>query len=391
MDIVIASIVRTAVGSFGGSLKDVSARALGATVVREALGRAGVDAAAVDQVILGCVLQAGLGQNVARQAAVDAGIPVASPAMTINQVCGSGLRAIALAADLIRAGEAEIVVAGGTENMSAAPYALPSLRWGARMGDTDAKDLMVHDGLWEIFNGYHMGITAENLARKYGITREAQDAFACSSQNRAEAAIQEGRFEAEIVPVMVPQRKGDPKVFRVDEFPRPGVTVASLAMLRPAFQKDGTVTAGNASGINDGAAAAVVMGAARAASLGIAPLATLRAAATAGVDPSIMGIGPVPATRKALERAGLGLGEIDLIEANEAFAAQSLAVARDLELPLDRTNVNGGAIAIGHPIGASGARILCTLIHEMRRRDVRRGLATLCVGGGMGVAMVVER
>jgi len=391
MDIVIASIVRTAVGSFGGSLKDVSARTLGAAVLREALARAGVDPAAVDQVLMGCVLQAGLGQNVARQAALDAGCPIGSTAMTLNQVCGSGLRAVALAADLIRAGEAEIVVAGGTENMSAAPYALPALRWGARMNDADAKDLMVHDGLWEIFNGYHMGVTAENLAKKYGITREEQDAFACTSQNRAEAAIQAGRFEAEIVPIAIPQRKGDPKVFRVDEFPRMGATLAALAALKPAFQKDGTVTAGNASGINDGAAAAVVMGAARAASMGITPLATIRAAATAGVDPSIMGIGPVPAVRKALARAGLSLGEIDLFEANEAFAAQSLAVARDLELPLDRTNVNGGAIAIGHPIGASGARILATLVHEMRRRDVRRGLATLCVGGGMGVAMVVER
>ncbi|MBN1335663.1 MAG: acetyl-CoA C-acetyltransferase [Deltaproteobacteria bacterium] len=391
MDIVIASIVRTAVGSFGGSLKDVSARTLGTVVIREALARAGLDAAAVDQVFMGCVLQAGLGQNVARQAAVDAGIPLSSPAVTINQVCGSGLRAIALAADLVRVGEAEIIVAGGTENMSAAPYALPGLRWGARMGDTDATDLMVHDGLWEIFNGYHMGVTAENLARQYGITREEQDAFACTSQNRAEAAIQEGRFEAEIVPISIPQRKGEPRVFSVDEFPRRGVTTASLAALKPAFLKDGTVTAGNASGINDGAAAAVVMGAAKAASLGITPLATIRATATAGVDPSVMGLGPVPATRKVLARAGLGLGDIELIEANEAFAAQSLAVARDLELPLDHTNVNGGAIALGHPIGASGARILCTLIHEMRRRDVRRGLATLCVGGGMGVSMVVER
>ncbi|MFH1469128.1 MAG: acetyl-CoA C-acetyltransferase [Pseudomonadota bacterium] len=391
MDIVITSIVRTPVGAYGGSLKGVSAKDLGALVIREAIQRSGIEPGQVDEVMLGCVPQAGLGQNVARQAAIAAGLPVSSTAFTFNQVCGSGLRTIGLAASLIKAGEADIIVAGGTENMSAAPYAMPKARWGARMGDADVKDLMIQDGLWEAFNDHHMGITAENLAAKYNISREDQDTFALVSQQRAEAAIKAGRFQDEIVPVEVPAGRGKTSLFDTDEHPRFGATLESLAKLRPAFKKDGSVTAGNASGINDGAAAAVVMSAAKAASLGLRPLVTIRAYATAGVEPSIMGIGPVPATRKALARAGLGLGDLDLIEANEAFAAQSLAVARDLELPLDITNVNGGAIALGHPIGASGARILTTLVYEMIRRDVRRGLATLCVGGGMGVSMIVER
>jgi acetyl-CoA C-acetyltransferase len=391
MDIVITSIVRTPVGTYGGSLKDLSAKDLGALVIKEAIARSGIEPGQVDEVMLGCVLQAGLGQNVARQAALAAGLPHASTAFTFNQVCGSGLRTIGLAASLIRAGEAEIVVAGGTECMSAAPYGLPKARWGARMGHADVKDLMIQDGLWEALHDYHMGITAENLSAKYGISREEQDAFALVSQQRAEAAVKAGRFAAEIVPVPVPAGKGQVKLFDTDEHPRFGATLDSLAKLRPAFKKDGTVTAGNASGINDGAAAAVLMSGARAAALGLKPLCALRAYATAGVDPSIMGIGPVPASRKALAKAGLGLGDLDLIEANEAFAAQSLAVAKDLELPMERTNVNGGAIALGHPIGASGARILTTLIHELIRRDVHRGLATLCVGGGMGVSLIVER
>ncbi len=391
MDIVIASIVRTPIGGYGGSLKSVSARDLGALVIKEAVARAGVELGQVDEVMLGCVLQAGLGQNVARQAALAAGLPNESTAFTFNQVCGSGLRTIGLAASLIKAGEADIIVAGGTENMSQTPYAMPKARWGARMGHVDVQDLMVHDGLWEIFNGYHMGITAENLSEKYGISREDQDAFAALSQNRAEAAIKAGRFCGEIVPVPVPQRRKDPVIFDTDEHPRFGATVEGLGRLRPAFKKDGTVTAGNASGINDGASVAVVMSAARASELGIEPLCSIRSYATAGVDPSIMGVGPVPATRKALRAAGLGIGDLQLIEANEAFAAQSLAVSRELELPSDITNVNGGAIALGHPIGASGARILTTLVHSMIERDVNLGLATLCVGGGMGVSMVVER
>ncbi len=391
MDIVIASIVRTPIGSYGGSLKTVTAKDLGALVIREALSRAGVEPSQVDEVMMGCVLQAGQGQNVARQAAIAAGLPVESTAFTFNQVCGSGLRTVGLAGSLIKAGEADIIVAGGMENMSQAPYAMPKARWGARMGHADLEDLMIRDGLWESFNDYHMGTTAENLADKYGLTRELQDEFAVGSQNKAEAAIKAGRFVDEIVPVEVRGRRGKVTVFDTDEYPRFGATLAGLARLRPAFSKTGTVTAGNASGINDGAAAAVVMSGARAAELGIEPLCYIRAYATAGVEPKIMGIGPVPATRKALRIAGLGLGDMHLIEANEAFAAQSLAVTRELELPMDITNVNGGAIALGHPIGASGTRILCTLVHELARRNGRHGLATLCVGGGMGVSMVVER
>jgi acetyl-CoA C-acetyltransferase len=390
MDIVIASIVRTPIGSYGGTLKAVPAVQLGSIVIKEALSRAGVEPGQVDECMMGCVLQSGLGQNVARQAAIHAGLPIESTAFTFNQVCGSGLRTVGLAASLIKAGEADIIVAGGMENMSLAPYAMNAARWGARMGHTELTDLMIKDGLWEAFNDYHMGTTAENLAEKYGITREEQDAFAAASQNKAEAAVKAGRFVDEIVPVEIKTRKGV-TVFDTDEYPRFGATAEGLGKLRPAFSRSGTVTAGNASGINDGAAAAVVMSAARAAELGVEPLCTIRSYATAGVEPTIMGIGPVPATRKALRIAGLGLGEMDLIEANEAFAAQALAVARELEMDMGITNVNGGAIALGHPIGASGTRILTTLIHELIKRDAKRGLATLCVGGGMGVSMVVER
>jgi len=391
MDIVIASIVRTPIGAYGGALKTVSAVDLGALVIKEAVARAGIEPAQVDEVMMGCVLQTGLGQNVARQAALKAGMPVESTAFTFNQVCGSGLRTVGLAASLIKAGEADIIVAGGMENMSMAPYSMAKARWGARMGHTELVDLMVKDGLWEAFNDYHMGMTAENLVEKYGFTREEQDAVAVASQNKAEAAVTSGRFADEIVPVEIKGRRGKVTVFDTDEYPRFGTTMEGMGKLRGAFKRDGTVTAGNASGINDGAAAAVIMSAARAAELGIEPLCTIRAYATAGVEPSIMGVGPVPATRKALRIAGLEMGDMDLIEANEAFAAQSLAVARELELDMDITNVNGGAIALGHPIGASGARILTTLVHELIKRDGKRGLATLCVGGGMGVSMIVER
>ncbi|MGB9860663.1 MAG: acetyl-CoA C-acetyltransferase, partial [Moorellaceae bacterium] len=367
-EVFILSAVRTAIGSFGGSLKDVPASELGAIVVKEALARAGVQPADVDEVILGNVLQAGQGQNPARQAAIKAGIPVEVPAMTINMVCGSGLRAVNLAAALIMAGEADIVVAGGIESMSQAPYALPGARWGMRMGEGKAVDLMIKDGLWDVFNDYHMGITAENLAERYNISREEQDLFALESQRRAAKAIKEGRFRDEIVPVKIPQRKGEPIEFVQDEFPRFDTTLEALAKLKPAFKKDGTVTAGNASGINDGAAALVVASASKAESLGLKPLAVIRGWGKAGVDPSIMGIGPVEASRRALRQAGLNISDMDLVEANEAFAAQALAVARELELDLTKTNVNGGAIALGHPIGASGARILVTLLHEMRKR-----------------------
>ncbi|CEP66670.1 Thiolase [Moorella glycerini] len=390
-NVVILSAVRTAIGSFGGTLKDIPAVELGAIVIKEALHRAGIEPGQVDEVILGNVLQAGLGQNPARQAAIKAGLPVEVPAITINMVCGSGLRAINLAARLIEAGEADVIVAGGVENMSRAPYALPGARWGSRMGDDQVIDVMLKDGLWDAFYNYHMGITAENLAERYHITREEQDCFALESQRRAEKAVKEGRFRDEIVPVQVPQRKGEPVVFVQDEFPRFGTTAEALAKLKPAFKRDGTVTAGNASGINDGAAAVVLTSAWKAETLGLKPVASIRSWSTAGVDPSIMGIGPVEATRKALKRTGLTIADLDLIEANEAFAAQSLAVAKELELDLTKTNVNGGAIALGHPIGASGARILVTLVHEMQKRQSRYGLATLCVGGGMGVATIVER
>ncbi len=388
---IIVSLARTPIGTFNGTLASVSAKELGSIAIKEALNRAKLEPEQVDEVIMGCVLQAGLGQNVARQAALAAGIPVEKPAMTINQVCGSGLRAVALAAQAVMLGDADIVVAGGTENMNQAPYLLKNARGGYRMGHGELVDSMISEGLWCAIGNTHMGITAENLAEKYNISREEQDEFAAASQNRAEAALAANRFADEIVPVVIPQRRGDAIVFDRDEHPRAGVTAASLAKLRPAFKKDGTVTAGNASGINDGAAAVVVMSEAKAKELGILPLATIRSYASAGVDPAHMGLGPVPATKEALVKAGLQLCDIDLIEANEAFAAQSLAVAKELGLDMDRVNVNGGAIALGHPIGASGTRILVSLISEMQKRDVRLGLATLCVGGGMGVSMIVER
>jgi acetyl-CoA C-acetyltransferase len=387
---VILSGVRTAVGTFGGTLKTVPPVKLGEIVVREALARANLKPDQVDEVIMGCVLQAGLGQNIARQVLVRSDIPVEVPAMTVNKVCASGLKSVMLAAQAVQAGDAEIVVAGGTENMSAAPYAVTKARWGVRMGKTEFVDLMIHDGLFEIFNDYHMGITAENVAEQYGITREEQDKFGLQSQERAKQAISSGRFKDEIIAVPVPQRKGDPKMFDTDEHPRE-TSLEKMAAIKPAFKKDGTVTAGNASGINDGAAAVVVTTAKRAKELGVEPLASIRSHAAAGVDPKVMGLGPIPSSRKALQRSGLKITDMDLIELNEAFAAQSLAVIRDLEINTDITNVNGGAIALGHPIGASGARILVTLLYEMKKRDAKKGLATLCVGGGMGCAMIVER
>jgi len=392
-EVVIASAVRTPIGKFGGALKDVPTRRLGAIVIKAALERAGVDPRMVDEVIMGCVLQGGLGQNVSRQMSLDAGVPVEVPTMTINKVCGSGLRAVELAAQIIKAGDADIIVAGGAENMSATGYAVPSARWGARMFDAKMVDMMVNDGLWDAFNGYHMGITAENVAEQWGITREELDEFSVISQQRAEAAVDSGRFDEEIVPVTIPQRKGDPIVFARDEHLTRGSSMEKVARLKPAFKKDGgVVTAANASGINDSGAAVVVMSAEKAAELGIKPLVKIVSYASGGVDPSIMGVGPVPATRKALERAGLTIDDIDLVEANEAFAAQSLAVRKELGLDPEKTNVNGGAIALGHPIGASGCRILVTLIYEMLKRDdVNRGLATLCIGGGMGTSLIVEK
>ncbi|WP_416198737.1 MAG: Acetyl-CoA C-acetyltransferase [Sporanaerobacter sp.] len=390
-EVVIASAVRTPIGTFGGAFKNVSAVKLGIVAAKEAIKRAGINAEQIDEVIFGNVLQAGLGQNVARQVSIHAGIPVEVPSFTVNKVCGSGLKTVALAAQAIRAGEADIILAGGTENMSMAPYVLESNRWGQRMGDSKLVDYMIHDGLWDIFNDYHMGITAENVAEKWNISREEQDAFALQSQNRAEKAIKEGRFKDEIVPVEIPQRKGDPIVVDTDEHPRFGTTAEALAKLRPAFKKDGTVTAGNASGINDGAAALIIMSKEKADELGIKPLATIISYASAGVDPSVMGTGPIPASRKALEKAELTIEDVDLVEANEAFAAQSLAVVKDLNLNPEKTNVNGGAIALGHPIGASGARILVTLLYEMDKRDAKNGLATLCIGGGQGIALVVRR
>ena len=391
-DIVIASACRTAIGSFGGTLKNTPAVELGATVIKEAVNRAGLKPEQVDEVIFGNVLQAGLGQNPARQAALKAGLPETSTAFTVNIVCGSGLKSVALAAGLIQAGDADIIVAGGMENMSLAPYAMPAARWGARMFNTNMVDVMVNDGLWDAFNNYHMGITAENVAEQWGLTREMQDEFALASQQKAEAAIKAGKFKDEIVPVMIPQKKGDPVAFDTDEFPRFGTTIEALAKLKPAFKKDGgTVTAGNASGINDSAAAVVVMTKEKAEELGIKPLATIVSYATGGVDPKIMGTGPIPASRKAMAKAGLTIKDIDLIEANEAFAAQSLAVAHDLEFDMDKVNVNGGAIALGHPIGASGCRILVTLLYEMQKRDSKLGLATLCIGGGQGQALIVKR
>lgn len=390
-DIVIVSAVRTAVGKFGGSLAKTSAVDLGARVIQEAVARARLEPGQVSEVIFGQVLQAGCGQNPARQASIKAGLPDMVPAMTINKVCGSGLKAVMLAAQAIRDGDADIVVAGGQENMSASPHVLPGSRDGQRMGDWKLIDTMIVDGLWDAFNHYHMGTTAENVAKKYGITREMQDAFAAASQNKAEAAQKAGRFADEIVPVMLPQKKGDQVAFATDEFVRHGVTAESLAGLRPAFDKTGTVTAGNASGLNDGAAAVVVMSAKRAAELGLKPLATIRAYANAGLDPAYMGMGPVPSSTRCLSRAGWTPQELDLMEINEAFAAQAIAVNQQMGWDTAKVNVNGGAIAIGHPIGASGCRILVTLLHEMNRRDARKGLASLCIGGGMGVAMALER
>ena len=390
-DVVIVAATRTAIGRFQGGLADVPATKLGEAVVRRLLADTGVEPGAVSEVILGQVLTAGAGQNTARQTSIFAGLPDEVPAMTINKVCGSGLKAVHLGSQAIRCGEADVVIAGGQESMSLAPYVLPKARTGLRMGHATLVDSMIQDGLWDAFNDFHMGITAENLAEKYSLSREAQDAFAAASHQKAAAAIKEGRFKNEITPVEVPQRKGDPKIVDTDEQPRGDTTAESLAGLRAAFKKDGTVTAGNASALNDGAAAVMLMSEARANQLGLPILARLAGQASAGVDPAIMGIGPVSATRRCLERAGWSLDQVDLIEANEAFAAQSLAVGKDLEWDQDKVNVNGGAIALGHPIGASGCRVLVTLLHEMQRRDVKKGLATLCIGGGQGVALAVER
>ena len=390
-DVVIVAATRTAIGRFQGGLADIPATKLGEAVVRRLLADTGVEPGAVSEVILGQVLTAGAGQNTARQTSIFAGLPDEVPAMTINKVCGSGLKAVHLGSQAIRCGEAEVVIAGGQESMSLAPYVLPKARTGLRMGHATMIDSMIQDGLWDAFNDFHMGITAENLAEKYSLSREAQDAFAAASHRKAAAAINEGRFKNEITPVEVPQRKGDPKIVDTDEQPRGDTTAESLGGLRAAFKKDGTVTAGNASALNDGAAAVMLMSEARANQLGLPILARLAGQASAGVDPAIMGIGPVSATRRCLERAGWSLDQVDLIEANEAFAAQSLAVGKDLEWDQDKVNVNGGAIALGHPIGASGCRVLVTLLHEMQRRDVKKGLATLCIGGGQGVALAVER
>ena len=390
-EVVIVSAQRTAIGSFGGAFKDVSAVALGAAAVKGALEKAGLKPDQVDEVIFGNVIGTGLGQNVARQIAIGVGIPIEVPSYVVNKVCASGLKAVQLAAMSIAAGDADIVVAGGTENMSQIPYILKDVRWGQRMGDGKLVDLLIHDGLTDIFNNYHMGITAENIARKYSISRDRQDEFALASQNKAEAAIKAGKFADEIVPVSIPQRKGDPIVVSSDEYPRLGATLDSLTKLRAAFDKEGSVTAGNASGINDGAAALVLMSKAKAEALGLKPLVSIKACAGAGVAPEIMGTGPIPATQKALKKAGLAVSDINLVEANEAFAVQSLSVVDELGLNPELVNVNGGAIALGHPIGASGARILVTLIHEMLRRDAKYGLATLCVGGGQGLSMIVEK
>ena len=390
-EVVIASAVRTAIGTFGGALKDVPAADLGAIVIKEAVNRAGIKPELVNEVVMGNVIQAGLGQNVARQAAVKAGLPIEIPAMTLNMVCGSGLRSVALAAQMIKAGDCDVVVAGGMENMSRAPYALETTRWGQRMGDGKLVDTMIKDALSDAFNNYHMGVTAENIVKEWGLTREELDEFSLNSQLKAEKAIKEGKFKDEIVPVMVPQRKGEPKVFDTDEGPRFGSTIEGLAKLKPCFIKDGKVTAGNSSGINDGAAAFVVMSAEKATELGVTPLATIVSYGHKGLDPAIMGYGPFHATKAVMESANLTVEDMDLIEANEAFAAQSIAVAKDLHFDMSKVNVNGGAVALGHPVGASGARILVTLLHEMQRRDAKKGLATLCIGGGMGTAMIVER
>jgi acetyl-CoA C-acetyltransferase len=390
-DVVIVGAGRTPIGTFMGGLSSLSAAELGAQTIKAVLERAGVAPDAVDEVIIGQVLTAAAGMNPARQATLMAGLPQRVPAMTINQVCGSGLRAVNLAAQSIRCGDAKVVICGGQENMSLAPHALPRSRSGQRMGPWQLEDTMIRDGLWDVFNNYHMGTTAENIVKKYGFTREGQDEFAYDSQQKAGAAMEAGRFKDEIVPVSIPQRKGEPLVVDRDENPRPDVTPEKLARLSPAFNKEGSVTAGNASGINDGAAILLLMSASKAKALGLTPLARIKAFATTGVDPAIMGTGPIPTVRACLERAGWDVADLDLIESNEAFAAQAMSVNHDLGWDLSKVNVNGGAVALGHPIGASGARVLVTLLHEMKRRQARRGLATLCIGGGMGVAMAVER
>ena len=388
---VIVSAVRTPIGSFGRSLKTVPAIDLGVIALKEAVRRIGLDPAQVDEVILGNVLQAGLGQNPARQVGIHSEIPREVPAFTVNKVCASGLKSVCLAAQSIAAGDADVIIAGGIENMSRVPYALKDARWGQRMGDGSLVDLMVYDGLHDIFNDYHMGFTAENVAEKFGVSRQDQDELSAASQRKAEAAIKSGRFKDEIVPVSVRQSRGEPVIFDTDEHPRFGTTFETLSKLKPAFKSDGTVTAGNASGINDGAAILIVMSEKKAGQLGIEPMAYIRGYASSGVDPAIMGIGPVRASRKALDRAAWTPGELELIEANEAFAAQAVAVNREMGWDLSRVNVNGGAVALGHPIGASGARILTTLLHEMKKRDAKKGLATLCIGGGQGTAVAVQR
>jgi acetyl-CoA C-acetyltransferase len=390
-DIVIAAALRTAIGKFGGTLAKTPAPELGATVIRALLAATNLKPEQISEVILGQVLAAGSGQNPARQALIKSGLPAAVPAMTINKVCGSGLKAVMLAAQAVRCGDADIVIAGGQENMSAAPHVLLGSRDGFRMGDAKLIDSMIVDGLWDVYNQYHMGTTAENVAKQYGIARAQQDEFAVASQNKAEAAQKSGKFKDEIVPVLIPQRKGDPVAFANDEFIKAGTTLESVSGLKPAFAKDGSVTAANASGLNDGGAAVLVMSAERAAQLGLKPLAKIKAYASSGVDPAIMGMGPVPASRRCLEKAGWKPADLDLMEINEAFAAQACAVNKEMGWDTTKINVNGGAIALGHPIGASGCRVLVTLLHEMARRDARKGLASLCIGGGMGVALAVER
>ena len=390
-DIVIVAAARTAVGKFGGTLAKTAAPELGATVIRSLLQRTGLSGEQIGEVILGQVLTAGSGLNPARQSVIKSGLPQGVPAMTINKVCGSGLKAVMLGAQAIRDGDSEIIIAGGQENMSASPHVLPNSRDGQRMGDWKLVDTMINDGLWDVYNQYHMGITAENVAKKYGITREMQDALALASQQKAAAAQDAGRFDDEIVPVSIPQKKGDPVVFAKDEFINRKTSLDVLGGLRPAFDKAGSVTAGNASGINDGAAAVMLMSAAKAEALGLKPMARIASYASAGLDPAFMGMGPVPAARRALERAGWSAADLDLLEINEAFAAQACAVHQEMGWDLSKVNVNGGAIAIGHPIGASGCRILVTLLHEMQRRDAKKGIASLCIGGGMGVALTVER
>lgn len=390
-EVVIVAATRTAIGSFQGALSAIPATELGAAVIRRLLEETGLDGSQIDEVILGQVLTAGSGQNPARQSAIKAGLPHTTPALTLNKVCGSGLKAVQLAVQAIRCGDAELVIAGGQENMSLAPYVLPKARTGLRLGHAQLQDSVIQDGLWDAFNDYHMGITAENLAQKYDLSREAQDAFAAASQQKAAAAIEAGYFKHEITPILIPQRKGEPLSFDTDEQPRPDSTLQALGNLKPAFQKNGSVTAGNSSTLNDGAAVLLLASAAKAKALGLPVLARITAYASAGVDPSIMGIGPVPATRLVLAKAGWTLDDLDLIEANEAFAAQSLAVGKELGWDTSKVNVNGGAIALGHPIGASGARILVSLLHELIRRDGKKGLATLCIGGGQGVSLVIER